>query len=44
VARHGRNAHLYAAGLSKKAEEEGKTDEAEFWNAVAAAVKPRKSN
>ncbi|MGA3373373.1 MAG: hypothetical protein ABSC48_16580 [Terracidiphilus sp.] len=44
LADHGLNAHFYAARLSKEAEDEGKTAEAEFWKAVAYAVKQRKSN
>lgn len=44
LADHGRNAYLYAARLSKEAEEEGKTNEAEFWKSVASAVTPRTSN
>jgi len=38
---HGRNGHLYAEGLSCKAKEEGRLEECEFWEAVAAALRPR---
>jgi hypothetical protein len=38
---HGRTAYLYAARLAHEAEAEGKTAEAEFWNAVSASLRPR---
>jgi hypothetical protein len=38
---HGHHAHLYAAKLSREAQAEGKTAEAEFWKAVSAALTPR---
>jgi len=39
---HGHNAYLYAAKLAREANAEGKTDEAEFWSRVSAALTPRK--
>ncbi len=41
AADHGHNAHLYAARLSREAEAAGKSDEAAFWKAVSAALRPR---
>jgi len=38
---HGHNAYLHAAKLAREANVEGKTNEAEFWNAVSAALTPR---
>jgi len=38
---HGHRAHIYAIKLSREAEADGKTAEAEFWKAVAAALTPR---
>jgi hypothetical protein len=38
---HGHNAYLYAAKLAREANAAGKTDEAEFWKAVSAALAPR---
>jgi hypothetical protein len=38
---HGRNAAQYAAKLAREALAEGKSGEAEFWEAVAAALTPR---
>jgi hypothetical protein len=38
---HGPTAYLYAAKLASKANTEGKPDEADFWNAVSAALTPR---
>ncbi len=40
---HGLNAHLYAARLAAEAAEEHRDDEAEFWGAVAATLRPRQS-
>ena len=41
AADHGHNAHLFAARLSREAEAEGKSNEADFWKAVSAALTPR---
>lgn len=38
---HGRNAYGHATRLSHEAEATGKLDEAAFWKAVAAALRPR---
>jgi hypothetical protein len=38
---HGHSAYQYAAKLAREADLEGKTDEAEFWKAVSAALTPR---
>jgi hypothetical protein len=38
---HGHNAYLHAAKLAREANVEGKTNEAEFWKAVSAALTPR---
>jgi hypothetical protein len=35
------HARLYAARLAQEAEAEGKTNEAEFWKAVAGELTPR---
>jgi hypothetical protein len=40
-ARHGWNAHLYAASLAAEALAAGLNDEFEFWQAVEASLKPR---
>jgi hypothetical protein len=41
VADHGHNAHQYAASLAKVAAAEGRTAEAEFWQAVSDSLRPR---
>ena len=38
---HGHNAYLQAAKWAREANVEGKTNEAEFWKAVSAALTPR---
>jgi hypothetical protein len=44
AADHGHGAHVYAAKLAKEAAAEGKTLEAEFWQAVCEALRPRAPN
>lgn len=41
---HGQNAYKYAVRMAGEAESDGKSDEADFWKAVAASLKPRDSN
>ena len=38
---HGPSAYLYAARLGREADAEGKADEAAFWRAVSASLRPR---
>jgi hypothetical protein len=38
---HGRNGYLYAERLATKAREEFRNDDADFWSAVAASLRPR---
>jgi hypothetical protein len=38
---HGMHAHKYAAQLAAEALAEGKVEESEFWEAVAASTRPR---
>ena len=41
IARHGRNAHRYAAKLAAEALAEGETEEHRFWKSVEVACMPR---
>lgn len=38
---HGQRAYVYATKLAIEAEQEEKTEDAEFWNAVSASLAPR---
>lgn len=38
---HGPDAYLYAARLAREADADGKPEEAAFWRAVYAALRPR---
>jgi hypothetical protein len=38
---HGRTAYVYADKVAAKAKRDGKLEEAEFWEAVCAAIRPR---
>jgi hypothetical protein len=38
---HGRNAYNYAEKIAIKAEQDGIKEDAMFWNAVSASLKPR---
>ncbi|KHK57769.1 hypothetical protein PI87_04820 [Ralstonia sp. A12] len=38
---HGRNGYLFAKQLATEAKEDARLDEGDFWEAVAAALRPR---
>lgn len=38
---HGRSAYGYAAKLALEGERDGSEEDAKFWNAVSATLKPR---
>ena len=38
---HGRNGYLYAERLALQAKDEARPEDPEFWEAVAAALRPR---
>ncbi|MEF9388157.1 hypothetical protein V4890_21390 [Ralstonia solanacearum species complex bacterium KE056] len=40
-AEHGHNGYLFAERLASEAKEESRLDDGDFWEAVAAALRPR---